>query len=395
MLERRPFRVVGVMPASFAMPAPDVQVFLPWGLAGDEPRDQHYLSAVARLAPGATLPQAEEELRAVAREPRRGASPDERGLERRASCPCRKTSWATPAAPSLCSSAAVGARAPRGLRQRGPPVPRARARARARGLGPPRPRRVAAASPPPVPDGAGPPLSRRRGCWARVFAVAGLALLKRADAGLPRVHEVALDPRALLFAGVATAAAALISGLPSAWRRARAEPAPDLVGTPAPGRRRPRPPRLPRRTRRRRSRDGGGAPRGSEPPRAQLPGAAGRRPRVRSAAACSSRRSSSTWRATGAAGRAARTTPTLIERLEALPGVVSAGGATALPASPLGPDFERPVWPEENPGDERTRRPAWVRVVTTDYFRTLGMRVVAGRVVRRARRPATARSPSC
>ena len=47
----------------------------------------------------------------------------------------------------------------------------------------------------------------------------------------------------------------------------------------------------------------------------------------------------------------------LLERLEALPGVVSAGGATALPTSPLGPDFERPVWPEEAPGEERSRRP--------------------------------------
>ena len=70
---------------------------------------------------------------------------------------------------------------------------------------------------------------------------------------------------------------------------------------------------------------------------------------------------------------------TLIERLEALPGVVAAGGATALPASPLGPDSERPVWPDEAAGDERARRPAWVRIVTTGYFRTLGMRVVAGR----------------
>jgi putative ABC transport system permease protein len=70
---------------------------------------------------------------------------------------------------------------------------------------------------------------------------------------------------------------------------------------------------------------------------------------------------------------------TLIERLEALPGVVAAGGATALPASPLGPDFERPVWPDEAAGDERARRPAWVRIVTTGYFRTLGIRVVAGR----------------
>ncbi|HEY6546293.1 MAG TPA: ABC transporter permease, partial [Vicinamibacteria bacterium] len=69
----------------------------------------------------------------------------------------------------------------------------------------------------------------------------------------------------------------------------------------------------------------------------------------------------------------------LLERLEALPGVVSAGGATALPTSPLGPDFERPVWPEEAPGEERSRAQASVRMVTTRYFETLGIRVRAGR----------------
>ena len=47
---------------------------------------------------------------------------------------------------------------------------------------------------------------------------------------------------------------------------------------------------------------------------------------------------------------------TLVERLRALPGVVAAGAATALPASPLGPDFERPVWPEARPG-RRARAP--------------------------------------
>ena len=81
----------------------------------------------------------------------------------------------------------------------------------------------------------------------------------------------------------------------------------------------------------------------------------------------------------GSGGKSRTYYATLIERLEALPGVVSAGGATALPASPLGPDFERPVWPEEIPNDPEVRRPAWVRMITTNYFRTLGMRIVDGR----------------
>src|SRR6266446_6266922 len=66
LLERRPCRVVGVMPGGFAMPGPEVELFIPWGFSGEEPRDQHYVSAVARLAPDTTLAQAEGELRAVA-----------------------------------------------------------------------------------------------------------------------------------------------------------------------------------------------------------------------------------------------------------------------------------------------------------------------------------------
>lgn len=69
----------------------------------------------------------------------------------------------------------------------------------------------------------------------------------------------------------------------------------------------------------------------------------------------------------------------LLERLRALPGVRAAGAATALPASPLGPDFERPVWPDGTPEHERGLRSAWLHMVTVDYVRTLGMRVAAGR----------------
>ena len=59
LLERRPCRVVGVMPGGFAMPGPEVELFIPWGFSGEEPRDQHYVSAVARLAPDTTLAQVE------------------------------------------------------------------------------------------------------------------------------------------------------------------------------------------------------------------------------------------------------------------------------------------------------------------------------------------------
>lgn len=69
----------------------------------------------------------------------------------------------------------------------------------------------------------------------------------------------------------------------------------------------------------------------------------------------------------------------LIENLQALSGVVSVGGATALPTSPLGPDFERPVWNQADLVVEQNKRSADVRMVTPDYFRTLGISVLKGR----------------
>ena len=67
-LERRPFRVVGVMPDGFAMPDRGVQLWIPWDISGDRPRDQHYLGAIARLKPGVSIAQADEQLNGVARE---------------------------------------------------------------------------------------------------------------------------------------------------------------------------------------------------------------------------------------------------------------------------------------------------------------------------------------
>ncbi len=221
-------------------------------------------------------------------------------------------------------------------------------------------------------------VSAAGGVLGAVLAVAGITLLRGTSAGLPRLHEVALDPRALLFACAATAAAALVSGLPSAWRRARAQPAPDLAGTPA---------RVAGASRRHSLRDGlviaevamavvllVGASllvRSYQRLRAVDPGFDPRGVLVAPIFL--------DMEGYGSAGRSRTYYATLLERLEALPGVVSAGGATALPASPLGPDFERPVWPEEIPNDPGARRPAWVRMVTPHYFRTLGMKIVEGR----------------
>ena len=65
-LDRRPFKVVGVMPDGFAMPDREVQLWIPWNLSGVQPRDQHYLGAIARLKPGVSITQADEQLNGVA-----------------------------------------------------------------------------------------------------------------------------------------------------------------------------------------------------------------------------------------------------------------------------------------------------------------------------------------
>src|SRR5262245_60580993 len=374
LLERRPFRVVGVVPAGFAMPAPYVQVVLPWGIDGDEPRDQHYVSAVARLAPGASVAQAEEELRAIARtlsgehpQTNDGWSVDLVSLKDDIVGDSGRTLVVLLAAVGLvllvvCATVALLSLA-RGLEREHEASVRL-------ALGASRQRLLRQFLMEPVL------LSAFGGVLGAVFAVAGLALLERADAGLPRLHEVTLDPRALLFAAAATTAAALISGLPSAWRRARALPAPDLVGTP---------------TRMTGSRHAFRDALVVAEVAMAVVLLAGASLLVRSYRALQAVDPGFEPRGVlvapifldmeeyGKKGKSRTYYQSLVERLMALPGVVSAGGATALPASPLGPDFERPVWPEENPGEERARKPAWVRIVTSGYFRTLGMRVVAGR----------------
>jgi predicted permease len=374
VLERRPARVVGVMPASFAMPGPDVQLFMPWGLTGEEPRDQHYVSAVARLAPGATLPQAEEELRGVARalaseypQTNEGWSVELASLQDDIVGDSGRTLFVLLAAVALvllvaCANVALLSLA-RGL-DRGHEASIRLA------LGATRRRLLRQFLMEPLL------VAVAGGILGTLFAALGIALLQRVSLGLPRIQEVALHPRALLFACAAIVAAALVSGLPYAWRRARAEPAADLSGTPA---------RVV--GSRHAFRDGiviaetamavvllAGASllvRSYQRLQAVDPGFDPRGVLVAPIFL--------DMETYGRGGKSRTYYETLVERLRALPGVVSAGGATALPASPLGPDFERPVWPEEVPDDEGVRRPAWVRMITTDYFRTLGMRIVDGR----------------
>ncbi|PYQ54863.1 MAG: hypothetical protein DMF78_04250 [Acidobacteria bacterium] len=375
-LERRSFRVVGVMPSGFAVPGPDVQLFIPWSLAGEEPRDQHYLSAVARIAAGTTVAQAEADLRTVAQalgrehpETNQGWSAELVPLQQDVVGDSGRTLFVLLAAVVLVLLVACANVALLSLARA---LERAHEASVRLALGATRPRLLRQFLMESLV------LCITGGVLGALLAMAAVAILDRTQPSVPRLDEVTLGLRALLFALGATATATLISGLPSAWRWARAEATPDLAGTPA---------RVVGRGEGRAWRDGlviaqiamavvllVGASllvRSYQRLRAVDPGFDPRGVLVAPIFL--------DMEAYGRGGKSRTYYATLIQRLEALPGVVSAGGATALPASPLGPDFERPVWPEEIPNDPRVRRPAWVRMVTPNYFRTLGMRVVKGR----------------
>jgi putative ABC transport system permease protein len=69
----------------------------------------------------------------------------------------------------------------------------------------------------------------------------------------------------------------------------------------------------------------------------------------------------------------------VLEHLRSLPGVLSAGAVTALPLSPVGIDFEVDYHLPEKPTPEGRAPQVAYRVVTPNYFRTLGIPLLAGR----------------
>src|SRR5262249_25163990 len=79
----------------------------------------------------------------------------------------------------------------------------------------------------------------------------------------------------------------------------------------------------------------------------------------------------------------------LLERLKSLPSVTAVGATTAMPMSELAGDFSRPYWREgeADPGGNAPK--AGIRMVTPDYFKAMGTAVFKGRVFTEQDRPDT------
>ena len=77
--------------------------------------------------------------------------------------------------------------------------------------------------------------------------------------------------------------------------------------------------------------------------------------------------------------RAAEYYRQLIERIEAMPSVTSAAAVTTLPMSDVGVDFSRPYWREGEPEPSGDGEKVAVRMATPGYFKTMGISLLHGR----------------
>jgi putative ABC transport system permease protein len=384
VIDRRPFRIVGVMGPGFAMPDRGVQLWIPWDLANGHPRDQHYLAAIARLKAGVSREQAEDRLNAVARELAEEFPTTNRGWGVRLSPlavetigDAGSTLWLLLSAVGLvlvvaCANVALLSLI-RGLDRREETAVRLALGASSS--------RVLRES---LWESA--LLAALAGALGAAIGVAGVRLLPTVTTDLPRLNEVVFDVRAVLFILTVTIVTAVLTGWPQVWRT--------RVALLAGGSR-----RTTQSTRSHWLRDGIVVVHVAMA--AVLLIGAG----LLFRSVLSLQRSDAGFDPRGVlvlpvfldnqvydSGEKTRTYyRTLFERLSALPGVMAVGGATTVPTSPLGPDFERPVWPEDATPDPAQRTTASVRMVTPGYLRALGLRVVDGRAIDETDAPAAPR----
>jgi len=379
-IERKEWRVVGIMPPGFALPSPEVDLWVPWSFARERPRDQRYTQVLARLAPGVTPETAQARLGAVAAEMAQRFPETNRGWGVRITRlgdelvgGVRPVLWSLLAAVAcvlsiICLNLA-GLQLVRNTARRHETAVRvALGASRLRLV---RQQLIEAL----LLGGAGGALGVALAHWG-VRAASTLEL-----SAFPRLDEIAVDGRALAFATGVTVLTALLFGLGPALVGSRARPAEALHpgGT------------------------GGATSRSRQRLRQALVVAEVALAVVllvgAGLLAHSFLRLSAVdpgFRTDGVLvlpilldgraytnGRSGTYYRELTERLAALPGVEAVGGATALPASPVGPDFARPAWREGHrppPGEEPR---ADIRIVTPGYLETLEIPVLRGRSIDR------------
>jgi putative ABC transport system permease protein len=384
LLDGLPWRVVGIMPASFALPRPTTQLFLPWDLPasfarfdGGPPRDLRFLNVLARLRAGVSRARAEAELQALsaslaAEHPKANAG----WSVRLVSLGEELTGRSRPALLMLSSAVALvlllGCANLTSLQLARAAV-RRREMAVRLSLGASRRRLVRQLLTEglllAILGGAAGVIVARL-CVSLMIAVA--------PDGIPGLGEAALDGRVLAFTAALALLTSLLFGLTPAREASRAatlgalhegsnaataaprvrrtwrllvvgEAAAALVLLIAAG-------LLGRSFLRVLSVDAGFEPRGLLTLRVSLDHAS---------------------YAVGEPSRAFYRE--LMKRLAALPGVAHAGAVTALPLSPVGTDFARPWWHEgeQDPGVLAAK--ADIRMATPGYFDALGLTLRRGR----------------
>ncbi|MEE9226973.1 MAG: ABC transporter permease, partial [Acidobacteriota bacterium] len=377
-LERQNWKVIGILPTDFAFPDPGVEVWIPWSFQGERPRDQHYLSAIARLKPGVTRDRAEAEMNSVAARLAQEYPETNRGWGVRLE-PLREevVSASRPVLLLLLGSVGfvllIGCANLASL-QLARALERRREIAVRLALGATRWRLIRQFLIENLI------LAGTGGLLGTLIALWGVDLLKTIRPGaIPRLQDVAVDSWVLLFTLGITLATGLLFGSVPAMTASRANLSRDL-------------------------KDNGQRGSTAGPRRQRLRGLlvvseiaiamillVGAGLLVRSFQRL--QQIDPGFRpenvlvlpifldqnAYDSGGKTRNYYRRLIEKLLTIPGVVDVGGATVLPGSPLGPDFDRPVWKEGDsplPGEQSR---ADVRMVTTEYFRTLGIPVVRGR----------------
>lgn len=377
-LERRTWRVIGVMPMDFAIPSPLVDLWIPWSFEGRRPRDQRYLSSIARLKPGISLAEAQTHMDVVASSMAKDFPETNEGWGVQLFSLHDEIAGASRPVLLILLGAVgcglliaclniVGLQLTRmGERKRELAIRMA--------LGASQPRLLRQFLTENLL------LTLLGGLGGILLAASCVTFLKIIQPGdLPRLDEVSMSASVFLFAIVLTVVTGVVFGLMPAsyglvFNLSLTLKEENSWGTTAG-------------SKRQRLRNflvvsevalavvllagAGLLVKSFLRLRSVDPGFNGSNVLVLPIFLSNSVYNSGT--------KTRAYYDRLIQKLSALPGVVSVGGATALPASPLGPDFNRPIWAEGTLPPPGGGDRADVRMVTSEYFRVLGISLLQGR----------------